>query len=212
MYSSFQQTPADPSVKKRLSMHHISKEVKASNEYYSLEENERGHLNIRVKAENQNFINGLLEVTGLKLPTSSLGIQKNDQYTLYWISPDEFLLLVPVGTEFKIENQIRAVINESDPSCHFAILNVSSAQTILTLSGSRAESILKKSTPYNIHPSNLPLGKVVTTVFAKTQVVLSRTKGVGMGSSDNSEEFTIIVRRSFSDYVWRWIVDAGKRE
>ncbi|MCP3675778.1 MAG: sarcosine oxidase subunit gamma, partial [Gammaproteobacteria bacterium] len=43
----------------------------------------------------------------------------------------------------------------------------------------------------------------VSTVFAKSQVVLWRR---------DVNQFSLVVRRSFSDYIWRWIVDAGARE
>ncbi|MDQ7051212.1 MAG: sarcosine oxidase subunit gamma family protein [Enterobacterales bacterium] len=212
MYNCYQQTPSDLSIKKQLSMYHISTEIKASNAHYLLEEVEYGHLNIRVGRENRCFTQALHDVTGLQLPKTSLQVVQNDEFRLYWISPDEFLLLVAVGREFEIEKKIRANIKNTDSANHYAILNVSSAQAFLKLSGSRAQSIIKKSTAYDIHPSNLPVGKAVTTTFAKTQVILCRTKEKDLNTTSNSEEYSIIVRRSFSDYVWRWIVDAGKRE
>jgi sarcosine oxidase subunit gamma len=39
----------------------------------------------------------------------------------------------------------------------------------------------------------------VTTHFAKASVVMNRV---------DERRFMLVVRRSFSDYVWRWIEDA----
>lgn len=183
---------------KRLAMHHISKETSASNAHYSLIECDQGHITIRISDNRDNFKKALVSVTGLELPSNPLQTTHNEQFTIHWVSPDEFLLLTPAKQEFEVESQLR-----SQMTGHYAIVNVTSAQTILELAGKRAETILKKSTPYDIHPSSLSVGKVVTTVFAKTQVILWRT---------DSEQFSLVIRRSFSDYLWRWIVDAGSRD
>ncbi len=106
-------------------------------------------------------------------------------------------MLVPEETEFDVETKLRKSMTG-----HFAIVNITGGQTILELSGERAEIIIKKSTFYDIHLSNFPTGKTVTTTFAKSQLVLRRT---------DYDSFQLIIRRSFSDYLWQWIVDAGSR-
>jgi len=179
-------------------MHHVSAQLAAGNKYYSLTEKAYGHLVIRTSAENKSVSHAIKTFTGLDLPTAPLNSVENESYLISWISPDEYLLLVPEKTEFEVESKLRQLVTG-----HYAIVNVTGGQTVLELSGERAESILQKSTSYDIHPTNFPSGKVVTTVFAKSQLVLRRT-------GDN--QFQLIIRRSFSDYLWKWIVDAGSRE
>ncbi|WP_218060855.1 sarcosine oxidase subunit gamma family protein, partial [Pseudomonas defluvii] len=50
------------------------------------------------------------------------------------------------------------------------------------------------------HPNNFPVGKAVSTVFAKSQLVIRR-------SSEDTWE--LLIRRSFSDYWWLWLQDAA---
>lgn len=188
----------------RLPMHQVSAQLPAGNDHYTLQEKPFGHLIIRVDSQNNaNMQKALKEVCKLELP-SVLQSNENDSYIISWISPDEVLLLVPEKTEFEVESKLRECMSKkAETAEHFAIVNITGGQTLLELSGERAESILKKSTSYNIHLNIFPVGKVVTTIFAKSQTVLRRT-------SDDS--FQLIVRRSFSDYLWKWIVDAGSRE
>ncbi len=189
--------PKDTTIQRCLSMHHVAQQFPAGNEHYSLQEMALGHLIIRIPESNTDAIKALKSVTGLDLPTKPLSSIENNHFVINWIAPDEFLILTADKTEHGLEAKLR-----EEMKGHFAIVDVTGGQTVLTLSGERAETILKKSTTYDVHMSNFPVGKVVTTVFAKSQVVLRRTA---------EDSFQLVVRRSFSDYIWQWIVDAGSR-
>lgn len=109
-----------------------------------------------------------------------------------WVAPDEWLLSCPIQNAFEIETAIRKAAGASS----IALTNVSGGFSLLILQGDHALDVLRKSTPYDVNPDNFIAGKVVNTVFAKTQVCL---RCVG----DNHYE--IMVRRSFADYVWHWL-------
>lgn len=190
--------PENSAIQQRPAMFHVSQEFQAGNEFYTLQEKSFGHLVIRASFDDEKLQTAIKSVIGLKFPAKALSSAANKDYQINWISADEVLLLVPEKTEFDIETKLRELMKG-----HFAIVNVTGGQTVLELSGEHAETILKKSSSYDIHPSNFPIGKVVTTVFAKSQAVICR-----MGD----DSFQLIVRRSFSDYIWKWIVDAGSRE
>ncbi len=189
--------PKDTAIQRRLSMHHVAQKHPATSDYYSLQEIALGHLIVRIPASNTEAMKAIKSVTGLDLPTKALTSAENNHFVINWISPDEFLILTADKTEHGLEAKLREKMQG-----HFAIVDVSGGQTVLSLSGERAESILKKSTTCDVHLSVFPIGKVVTTVFAKSQVVLRRT---------GEDNFQLIVRRSFSDYIWQWIIDAGSR-
>lgn len=113
---------------------------------------------------------------------------------LRWMSPDEWLLSCPLQDCFSIEQSLRA---DASP---IAVVNVSGGYSVLHLSGADAINVLKKSMAYDVHPDNLPAGKVVNTTLAKTQVTL---RAMPDGA------FELIVRRSYADYVWLWFQRAG---
>ncbi len=152
----------------------------------------RGHLVLRGKIENSGFTQGVESVLKMALPTRLKMVEK-DGVSIRWISPDEWLVVVPGDQTFTIESELVAAMQG-----HCAIVNVSGGQTILQLSGSEVQSVLQKSLPLDIHSSVFPVGKVASTVFAKTQTVIARTA---------ENEWQLVIRRSFSDYVWLWLQD-----
>ncbi|WP_168015994.1 sarcosine oxidase subunit gamma [Halomonas salinarum] len=141
----------------------------------------------------------LREVLGLGLPGEPLGLvqDKAGERSIQWMSPDEWLLIVPGGEEFDVERRLREALGDA----HFAISNVGGGQTVLELEGEAANEVLKKSVAYDVHPRHFPVGKGVTTVFAKATVILRRP---------SEERWELVVRRSFADYTYRWLLDAGE--
>lgn len=156
-----------------------------------------GHLLLRGGAI--AFDKAMREVLGLSMPGKPLALVSDEsgEYSVQWMSPDEWLLIVPQGEEFVVENKLRAVMGNE----HYAITNVSGGQTLIELEGEKARELLMKSVVYDVHPDNFPPGKGVTTVFAKASVNLRRP---------TAGRWELIVRRSFADYSWRWLLDAGE--
>ena len=153
------------------------------------------HLVLRGNAENAAFAAGAESVLGMALP-ANLQSAEHEGRVIRWISPDEWLVTTTGGTGFELEQQLREAIGDT----HFAIVNVSGGQTVITVEGTDAEEMLKKCTPYDIHISHMPVGKVVTSLFGKSQAVIRRTSEQG---------FELVIRRSFADYCWLWLQDAS---
>jgi sarcosine oxidase subunit gamma len=151
------------------------------------------HLVLRGDPQNEAFKQGVEEVLGLALP-ERLSHCANDALSITWISPDEWLVIVADDQAFATEQDLREAL-----SGHYAIVNVSGGQTLLELSGEKATQVLMKSTVYDVHDSHFPVGKAVTTVFAKTQAVIIRKA---------PDCWQLVVRRSFSDYIWLWLQDS----
>ena len=151
------------------------------------------HLVLRGNADDAVLTAGVESVMGMALP-STLQSAENEGVVIRWISPDEWLITSPHGTGFELEQKLRNAIDT-----HIAIVNVSGGQTMLTVEGTDVEVMLKKCTPYDIHISNMPEGKVVTSLFGKAQAVIRRT---------GEQSFELIIRRSFADYCWLWLQDA----
>ncbi|SEM62001.1 sarcosine oxidase subunit gamma [Halomonas caseinilytica] len=141
----------------------------------------------------------LRSVLDMPLPGEPQGlvVDASGERSVQWISPDEWLLIVPGGEEFELENRLREALGDA----HFAIANVGGGQTLLELEGAASSELLMKSVIYDVHPRHFPVGKAVTTVFAKTSVILRRP---------SEERWELVVRRSFADYVYRWLLDAGE--
>lgn len=140
------------------------------------------------------------QVLGINLPArpQQLTLCDDGVSSLQWLSPDEWLLIVPFGQAYNIELELRAALGDAS----VAISEVSGGQTLLELSGDAdaLQQLLMKSVIYDTHPQHFPPGKGVTTVFAKTSLILRRP---------DDSRWELVVRRSFADYVYRWLLDAG---
>ncbi|MHA6495029.1 sarcosine oxidase subunit gamma [Pseudomonas borbori] len=154
-----------------------------------------GHLVLRGDAKDPAFASGVHHATGMELP-GALGLVGSGERSLQWLAPDEWLLIVPRGEELAAEQKLR----EALAGLHISVVNVSGGQTLVELRGPNVRELLMKSTSYDVHPSNFPVGKAVGTVFAKSQLVIRHT---------GEDTWELVVRRSFADYVWLWLQDAS---
>ena len=154
-----------------------------------------GHLVLRGDADDADFAGGVHKALGLELP-GALTLMANGDTSLQWLGPDEWLLIVPGGEELATEQRLR----EALAGLHVAVVNVSGGQSLIELSGPNVRDVLMKSTSYDVHPNNFPVGKAVGTVFAKSQLVIRRT---------DEDTWELLIRRSFADYWWLWLQDAS---
>ena len=134
-------------------------------------------------------------IMGCALPLTPLVAASTAACTIRWLSPDEWLITVSPGAAFGLETAFRATM----PG-HYSLVNGSGGLTVFQLSGPSVVHLLKKCVSVDLHLSAFPVNKVVSTNFAKATCVLHR-------STDDA--FELVVRRSFADYIWRWISDAA---
>lgn len=157
-----------------------------------------GHLILRGNAADEAFVAGVEQALGLPLPRKAggLSLTGDGESSIQWMSPDEWLIIVPAGREFATESRLRERLKG-----HFAVMNVSGGQTVLELTGPAVRELLMKCTPYDVHPSNFPVGKGVSSVFAKSTALIRRV---------GQDRWELVIRRSFADYLYRWVLDASE--
>jgi sarcosine oxidase subunit gamma len=155
----------------------------------------KGHLNLRGNPEDEQFRRGVEQVLGVELPVVPCTCVANATSSVYWLGPNEWLVIVDGGTEVAVEAQLRATL-----SGHFAVVDLSGGQTLVHLSGEAVQMVLKKSSGYDFSVGHFPVGRCVQTTFAKATALVSRT---------GDDAFDLVIRRSFSDYLFRWIMDAA---
>ncbi len=134
------------------------------------------------------------EVFGAALP-DRLSTRESTTARLQWLGPDEFWIWCDEAALFELE---QAFLQRY--SGHCALVNNTGGFTRIALTGPGAETVLMKSVPYPVYADAFPVGKVVGTVFAKSQAVICRR---------GEQHWEVVARRSFADYIWRWLVDAA---
>jgi len=154
-----------------------------------------GFLTLRCHSQERVQINVVETVLGVTFPITPLTSDESGACSIQWVSPDEWLIIVPGADVFNIEILLREKL-----SGHYSLVNGSGGLTVIALSGDNTIDLLKKCSPIDFHLSNFPIGKVVSTVFAKSNAIIRR-KGL--------HQFELVIRRSFADYIWSWILDAS---
>ena len=156
---------------------------------------DRVFVNLRGDAGEARLRNVAQQVAGVALPREPGTWNRADRSCAYWLGPDEWLLVVTGNDGLEIEGPLRDALDG-----RFSVTDVTGAQVMVELSGPDVGKVLQKSSPYDFHPRGFPPGRCVQTVFAKaTALVAAREDGA----------FDIAFRRSYADYLRRWIEDAA---
>jgi sarcosine oxidase subunit gamma len=155
-----------------------------------------GHLNLRGNANDPAFLKGVKNTLDLDLPLAPCSSAQNSESTIMWLSPDEWLIIIEGGTEAAVEDKLRQSL-----SGHFAVSDISGAQTMLEISGKNCLQLLQKSIGYDLHLDSFPINKVIGTALAKSSAHIRRT---------GEYDFQLIIRRSFADYIWLWLQQSSK--
>jgi len=156
---------------------------------------DRAFVNVRGDAGDLRLRHVVAQVAGVDLPREPGTWNQAERSRAYWLGPDEWLLVVEDDDGSEVEGRLR-----STRDGHFSVADVTGAQIQLEISGPDVGKVLQKSSPYDFHPRNFPPGRCAQTVFAKaTALVSAREDGA----------FDIVFRRSYADYLMRWLADAA---
>jgi heterotetrameric sarcosine oxidase gamma subunit len=155
-------------------------------------------LNLRGDTSDEHFMTGAKTVLGVALATAPGTYQYNSDTAVYWLGPNEWLI-TSAKEALELEASLRSKLEG-----HIAIVDVSGGQTLVNLRGDGVRTLLKKASVYDFYSwtDAVPgAGRCAQTTFAKaTAIVANRTDG----------SFDMIIRRSFSDYIAQWLLDAGQ--
>jgi sarcosine oxidase, gamma subunit family, heterotetrameric form len=153
-----------------------------------------GHFNVRMDPKSKDRA-AAEAILGATLPDAPLTSTRTDDLAIFWMAPDDWLVLMPFERAASFETEFRNAMKG-----HYSIVDVSGGQTVIRLAGNAARQVLQKSTMIDVHPEQFPVGKVVGTSFAKSAATLTRVE---------ETTYDLIVRRSFADYIWEWLCDAS---
>lgn len=179
-------------------LHYMALAAKAKASVTLVESDIAGTLIIRGTAE---MAAGFENATGLSLPVLPSSFVLQGERAVYWLGPEEWMLRAPLSELQSLEEAL-----SKELSGHVAVIDVSATFTLIRLHGVAGAELMRKSTVYDIDQlsaessSGQETGRAVQTTMAKAGALIVRR-------ADKS--FELIVRRSFADYVARWLLDAG---
>ena len=154
-------------------------------------------LNLRGNPADAGFGSAVHTATGLALPlaanTASLGTDRQ----LLWLGPDEWLLQCPIGQGAALETALRQALAGQ----HFAVVNVGHGNTVLRIQGPGAADLLARGCPLDFHASVFATGQVAQSHISRANAtILCKQAG---------SHYEVTVRRSFADYLFRWLCAAA---
>lgn len=157
-----------------------------------------GHINLR-----GDVGESVASVFGVTLPSVANTVNTDGTGIALWTGPDEWLLI-----HASAEDRERVAELERHASGkHVSIVDVSSAQTVIYVSGAGARDVLARGCPLDLHPRSFGPGQCAQTHYGHIPVTvwLDNTKP----DPESDPWFNLVVRRSFADYAWRLLDDAA---
>ncbi len=154
-------------------------------------------LTLRGDAADPAFAAAVLSVTSLALPVVANSASVGNGRQLFWLGPDEWLLKTAAGSGDAVEAGLRAALVGK----HISVVQMGSGSTTFSLQGAAAADLLSRGCPLDLHVRSFPDGSMAQSHIAKANVVLYCLKA--------ETSFEITVRRSFAEYLFKWLCEAG---
>lgn len=151
---------------------------------------------VRGKASDK-FLKAFQGFVGVKIPTTPWANASSDNYTVFWTSPDEWIVVGGKGKEDEIIKGLQDALSGISSS----VVNVSDYYLNMTLKGSDVVEILEKFMVIDIHDSVFPDG---SSTMAKLN------KGIVHVHKIKKDEWNLLVRFSFAEYIYDLFDKASK--
>ena len=149
---------------------------------------------LRTSKSSTNNTKAAKDIFNLKLPGALEMTNGDNDSRCFWISPDEFWVLLKPNHKMEIEEKLASL------PAGVSISDNSGAYGILEFTGDQTNNLLARWMSYDIEDS-LKDGKAVSTTFGQAPVFVYRYK----------QSLFMMVRHSFSHYVARLLKDSAKR-
>ncbi|MCB1457289.1 MAG: sarcosine oxidase subunit gamma [Nitratireductor sp.] len=151
---------------------------------------ETGRTNLRADAAGVAAVEKAL---GLQLPVKPKSSAGNKETSALWLGPDEWLVITGNPA---LQGKLEALGNDT---C--SAVDISHRNTAILVSGPKARLALMSGCPQDLRDTAFPVGACSRTILGKSEIVLWR---------EADDRYRVECWRSFSDYVWKYLVDAAK--
>jgi sarcosine oxidase, subunit gamma len=161
-----------------------------------------GKLDLRGNPQDRAFMTAVGRVLDLLLPSEPCTSAGKEQIAALWLSPDQWLVTCPASEVARLTSSLREALAD----VHSAVTEVSDARVALRLAGPSARDVLAKGCTLDLHPRAFPVGSCAQSLLAKASALIHLLADDG----ERGPSFDVYVARSFADYVWMWLEDAGR--
>ena len=113
------------------------------------------------------------------------------------LGPDEWRLIAPLSDNGRLAARLASALG-SGPG---ALVNVSSAATVVAVAGERAADLLATGAGIDLDPAAFPPGRAVRTRIGNAQALVHRKA---------EDAFDLYIPRSYARSFWEWLEERGR--
>lgn len=154
-----------------------------------------GMVTLRGDAADKGFAAAVKKTCGLALPEQR-SINRKGGKTLIWMSPDEFLLVLPHGAA---DAEV-AALEKALEGVHSLVVNVSDARAVFDVSGGQARDVLAKLFPVDLSKEAFGEGMIRRSRMAQVAAALWM---------EGPEQFRVVCFRSVGQYAFDLLCTAA---
>ncbi|MEO3430619.1 sarcosine oxidase subunit gamma family protein [Pelagibius sp. CAU 1746] len=159
-------------------------------------------VNLRGDAADPAFVAAVREALGVEPPTAPNTAASSGELVLLWLGPDEWLAVRHDATP-EGEALLAAKLREALGDLHAAVAEVGEQYACIHLAGPKAREAIEKGCPLDLHPRAFGgVDHCAQSHLSKASIILHQV--------DEGPGFDLYTRRSFADYLWRWLEDASQ--
>lgn len=156
----------------------------------------RGFLNLRLNPRDGQALEAAERILGQPVPRAANTFTAGE-HEIYWLGPDEWLIATGAERVLSLDSELA----EGLAGFHSAVNDVSGGHVELLVSGVEARTVLAKGCTLDLHPREFAPGQCAQTGLGRAAALLA---------AGDPSTYTIVVRRSFSDYLRRWLANAAR--
>ncbi len=160
-----------------------------------------GKINIRGKSSDKEFMKSIGSVLNLVLPIEPNVRIFNNNISIMWLGPNEWLVVTPINEKDKIISLLESRLNPEKT----AITDVSFNRTVLRLEGDKVFNLLSKFLVANLEIILKSNFSVAQTIFIKIPVLIIRNN-----TDKETTSLDLHLNRSHTKYVYNLLVDGSK--
>ena len=160
-----------------------------------------GKINIRGKSSDKEFMKNIGSVLNLVLPIEPNVRIFNNNISIMWLGPNEWLVETPENEKDEIISLLESKLNPEKT----AITDVSFNKTVLRLEGEKVFILLSKFLVANLE-------KILETNFSVAQTIFIKIPVLFIRNNTDKEETSLDLHlnRSHAKYVYDLLVDGSK--
>ena len=161
----------------------------------SVHSGQRGFINLRLNPLRGQAIEAAGRILGQPIPQAA-NTFTSGRHHVYWLGPDEWLVAAGAEHAARLQSRLDAAL----AGFHAAVNDVSGGYAELLLTGAGARTALSRGCTLDLHPRAFAAGQCAQTGLGRAPVLLA--------VNHDPPGYVIIVRRSFSNYLRRWLENA----